>query len=77
LKSSDSTAYYNFNRGASDHIIVFVASLTEPMDLKPGWEIAAFDFFNLDALPELTSLGTRRRIEEYLSRASGTEYKPW
>jgi len=69
--------YYNFTRGASDHIIVFVASLKERTGLKPSWEIVAFDFFDLDALPESTSPATRRRIEEYLSGASSTEYRSW
>ncbi|MBI3951479.1 MAG: NUDIX domain-containing protein [Acidobacteria bacterium] len=69
--------YYNFKRGASDHIIVFIASLKNPTALKPSWEIRDIGLFELDALPKSTSPATRRRIEEYLRQANGTEYRPW
>lgn len=69
--------YYNFRHGASDHIVVFVASLKDPVALKPSWEISAFAFFDLDALPESVSPATRRRLEEYLTSASSMEYRSW
>ena len=69
--------YHNFRRGASDHIIVFVASLKDSASLQPNWEISAFDFFDPNALPAFTSSATRRRIEEYLANASSFEYRPW
>lgn len=69
--------YYNFSHGASDHVIVFTASLDDATGIRPGWEIAAFDFFPLDALPDTMSPATRRRIEEYLTDARHLEYRPW
>jgi ADP-ribose pyrophosphatase YjhB (NUDIX family) len=69
--------YDNFKHGASEHIAVFVASLKEPTDLKPSWEIAAFDFFDPHALPEATSPATRRRIEEYLRDDRAIQPRSW
>ena len=69
--------YSNFWRGTSDHIIVFVAVLTNPNNLKPNWEISAFEFFPLDDLPISTSPATQRRIEEYLGGVSNIPYRSW
>jgi ADP-ribose pyrophosphatase YjhB (NUDIX family) len=56
--------YSSFYEGKSDHVIVFVCTeftLTGVTDR----EIERFAFFTLDDLPEGTSPGTRRRVQEY------------
>jgi ADP-ribose pyrophosphatase YjhB (NUDIX family) len=69
--------YYNFAHGASDHVAVFIASLTDQTGLRPSWEISEFGFFDPRALPDPTSPASRRRIEEYLASASNLEYRAW
>lgn len=56
--------YSNFYEAKSDHVIVFVG---EPVTLdgKANREIERFAWFALDALPDDTSPGSRRRITEY------------
>jgi 8-oxo-dGTP pyrophosphatase MutT (NUDIX family) len=58
-----------FQNGAHkrDHIAVFVVREFEwPSPLPASWEIAEADFFPLNKLPDRTSDGTRRRLEEIL-----------
>jgi 8-oxo-dGTP pyrophosphatase MutT (NUDIX family) len=55
------------NAGASrrDHVAVFVVREFEwPGPPSPSWEIPEAGFFPLNRLPEGTSEGTRRRLEE-------------
>ncbi len=62
--------YTNLAEGRSDHITVFVCedfNLSGQHDL----EIAALDFFALEALPEDLLPGHRRRVEEYLGTRPG------
>ncbi len=57
--------YTNFYEAKSDHVIVFASvpiTLTGQTDDR---EIERFVWFALDALPEDTSPGSRRRIVEY------------
>jgi len=57
------------NPGASgrDHVAVFVVREFEwPAPPRPSWEIPEAGFFPLNDLPEGTSEGTRRRLEEIL-----------
>ena len=57
------------NAGASrrDHVAVFVVREFEwPAPPFPSWEIPEAGFFPLDRLPEGTSEGSRRRLEEIL-----------
>lgn len=57
--------YANFREFKSDHVALFaVRAFT--MAPRRSSEIAAFDFFAPDALPDETSGGTRRRIREVL-----------
>jgi ADP-ribose pyrophosphatase YjhB (NUDIX family) len=56
-----------FNRKASrrDHVAVFLVRDFEIVGLrKPDYEIAETGWFPVNALPEGTTEGTRRRIEE-------------
>jgi 8-oxo-dGTP pyrophosphatase MutT (NUDIX family) len=58
-----------FQNGAykRDHIAVFIVREFEwPAPLPPSWEIAEAGFFPLNKLPDGTSEGTRRRLEEIL-----------
>jgi 8-oxo-dGTP pyrophosphatase MutT (NUDIX family) len=53
-----------------DHVAVFVVeSYTQPALPVPNREIAACGWFAPDDLPEATTPGTRRRIQEVLSGA--------
>jgi len=57
------------NAGASrrDHVAVFVVREFEwPAPPRPSWEIPQAGFFPLNKLPDGTSEGTRRRLEEIL-----------
>ena len=57
------------NAGGSkrDHVAVFVVREFEwPSPPLPSWEIPEAGFFFLNKLPEGTSEGTRRRLEEIL-----------
>jgi 8-oxo-dGTP pyrophosphatase MutT (NUDIX family) len=57
----------HFNRQSSrrDHVAVFlVESFVQNAPKRPDYEIAESGFFRLDALPETTTAGTRRRLGE-------------
>ena len=62
--------YSNFSESKSDTVILLrcTGSITE--NVKSN-EIASFGFFDMHALPENTSPGTRRRIQEYLNGKTG------
>jgi ADP-ribose pyrophosphatase YjhB (NUDIX family) len=58
-----------FNAGASrrDHVVVYVVRSYTVLAAKiPDREIAEAGFFSLTALPETTTLATRRRLAEIL-----------
>jgi 8-oxo-dGTP pyrophosphatase MutT (NUDIX family) len=59
-------AYTGLTEGKSDHIVVFRCVDFE-LTGKSDAEIARCARFPLDRLPEDTSLGTRRRVDEYLA----------
>lgn len=50
-----------------DHIAVLVLRRFTRADWQPNLEISAAEFFGLDHLPEGTSAGTRRRLQEITS----------
>lgn len=61
-----------FNRAISrrDHVAVFVVrDFVVEGEKLPDREIAEARFFALDGLPEGTTAGTRRRLEEIISSA--------
>lgn len=67
------STYANFFETKSDFISVFkVENFT--MLPQENLEIGAYKFFNIDALPETTSPGTRRRLMEYSGQKS-IDYK--
>lgn len=57
-------AYSGFASGKSDHVVVFVVDAFERHAVRHR-EIAESAFYAPDALPDATSPGTRRRIDEY------------
>ena len=58
--------YTNLREGKSDHISVFVVEHWSRGESHDA-EIAATGFFALDALPDRTSPGTRRRLAEWVT----------
>ncbi len=57
-----------------DHIAVFVArAYRQDAPPKPDREIVAHGFYPLDALPEDTTAGTRRRLAEVFAGAAPAE----
>jgi 8-oxo-dGTP pyrophosphatase MutT (NUDIX family) len=64
--------FTNFVRFPGDHIAVFVVrDWQQPRVPAPNREIAEQGFFAIDALPEGTSAGARRRIDEVMRGATG------
>ncbi|MBK9721959.1 MAG: NUDIX domain-containing protein [Saprospiraceae bacterium] len=59
--------YTNNFESKKDTIFLFTA-YCEKTDVKFNFEIENIKFFNLDNLPNLTSIGTRKRIEEFQSQ---------
>ncbi len=58
--------YTSFLELRTDHIVVFIS---QDFNIVPkrDWEIAAAQFFPLDALPDDVAGGIRRRIQDYLN----------
>jgi len=56
--------YNNFFEGKNDNIVVFECSEFIIKNSRSS-EIEMYNFFELNNLPEKTSPGTKRRIEEY------------
>lgn len=62
--------YAHFKEFPGDHIVLFVVrSWTQVRTPEPNHEIAEQGFFAADRLPDGTSQGTRRRVEEVLHGA--------
>jgi 8-oxo-dGTP pyrophosphatase MutT (NUDIX family) len=64
-------AYTNFERGKSDHVIVYI-SRNFGLTGEGDDEIEFCQFFDLDALPDRISPGSANRIREYLNGEIGT-----
>lgn len=59
--------FFNGHVSRRDHVAVYVVrDFTQPRTPEPNAEIIACGFFDLAALPETTTEGTRRRIAEVL-----------
>jgi len=66
--------FLNARASRRDHVAFFVLrSFRQTAAPAPNMEIAAHGFFALDALPEDTTAGTRRRIAEVLSGAAPSD----
>jgi 8-oxo-dGTP pyrophosphatase MutT (NUDIX family) len=57
-----------------DHIAVLVLRRFTREEWRPNLEISAAEFFGLDHLPEGTSAGTRRRLQEITSGQTVAAY---
>jgi ADP-ribose pyrophosphatase YjhB (NUDIX family) len=57
--------YTNFYEHKSDHVIVFTCD-DFTLTGKTDREIESFSFFKLDDLPDGTSPGSKKRIQEYI-----------
>lgn len=69
---------FHYNAGASrrDHVAVYVCRVERHLGPKsPDREIAAAEFFAVDALPDGVAEGSRRRIEEW--RSGGRPAPHW
>jgi ADP-ribose pyrophosphatase YjhB (NUDIX family) len=66
--------FYNPAGSRRDHIAVFVVkSFRQETPPQPGREIVEHGFFSPRALPEDTTLGTRRRLAEVLDGVAVSE----
>lgn len=62
--------YSNEHVFPGDHVAIYVVRAWRRLrPMAPSTEIAELGFFALDALPEGTTDGTRRRLEEMFDRA--------
>lgn len=68
-------AYTNFERGKSDHVIVFISREFD-LTCESDDEIESCQYFPLGNLPEKMSPGSENRIREYLTHNSGS-YGEW
>jgi len=68
-------AFTHFYEYKNDHIILFLSKKFR-LAGRPDHEIEQVAFFPLDGLPEDTSPGSRRRIEEY-QRGDLPAYGSW
>lgn len=57
--------YSNFYEFKSDYVSVFLVR-SYSISTKTHFEIERANFFNIETLPKNISLGTKRRIEEFL-----------
>jgi len=62
-------AYHNFFEGKKDYIIVFKSD-DFSLPNKTDSEIETYAFFDVNNLPEKTSVGTRKRISEFIENGS-------
>lgn len=77
LPSAPSLRSMHFNRQASrrDHVGFFlITDFRQPEPKKPDHEIAEAGFFPLDALPEMTTPATIRRIGEAIHGEASSPY---
>ena len=66
--------FFNARVSRRDHVAVYVVRAFHQTEApQPNHEIVDHGFFSVDALPEDTTLGTRRRIAEVLQGAPVAE----
>lgn len=67
--------HHNRHASRRDHVGVYlVTDFRQIAPKAPDREIKAAGFFPVDALPEMTTGGTRRRIDEAIGGAERSEY---
>jgi ADP-ribose pyrophosphatase YjhB (NUDIX family) len=66
--------FSNENAFPGDHVALYIVREWSQSRLpKPNLEIAEVGFFATDALPEATTAGTRRRLEEFAKGLAPSE----
>ena len=65
--------YFNQHEHLSDHIAVYVCRCQTPPAVPLNLEIAAAQFWPLDALPQPTAGAVQRRLSEYRSGRRGLD----
>lgn len=58
--------YFNNYSGVNDYPIIFIIKNYDLIKIY-SHEIEAFDWFSYEALPEMVSPGTQRRLDEYFN----------
>jgi 8-oxo-dGTP pyrophosphatase MutT (NUDIX family) len=67
--------HHNRHASPRDHVgLYLVTDYRQSAPKQPDREIRAAGFFSLDALPEMTTPGTRRRLAEVLGGAERSAY---
>jgi mutator protein MutT len=69
--------YQNTYEGKRDNIVVFVCKNGKFVESLPSSEIEKYDFFTVDNLPENTSKGMRKRIEEFHNSSTIKNFGAW
>ncbi len=64
--------YANFELFKGDHVALYIVREWDGVKRK-SLEIAEYEFFHLDSLPEGTSPGTKRRLREIFSKVECSE----
>jgi len=69
--------YQNTFEGKRDNIVVFVCKGGKFIEYSPSPEIEKYGFFSADTLPENTSRGMRKRIEEFCGSSISKNFGVW
>jgi mutator protein MutT len=69
--------YQNTYEGKRDNIVVFVCKNGKFIDFLPSSEIEKYGFFNVDNLPENTSRGMKKRIDEFCGSSTSKNFGAW
>jgi 8-oxo-dGTP pyrophosphatase MutT (NUDIX family) len=66
--------FYNNIHKRDDHVLFYIVTDFKEINYTPSPEIAEKCWFPLDDLPKDITLGTQRRIEEYLGTREKTDF---
>jgi len=69
--------YQNTHEGKHDNVVVFVCKDVKFIEFSPSPEIKEYGFFSADDLPENTSRGMRKRIEEFCNSNKSNHFGVW
>ena len=69
--------YQNTYEGKRDNIVVFVCKSGKFVECSPSPEIEKYEFFSVDNLPENTSKGMKKRIEEFYNSSTIKNFGAW
>lgn len=69
--------YQNTYEGKCDNIVVFVCKRGKFIEFVPSSEIEKHGFFSVENLPENTSKGMKKRIEEFFGSSALKNFGTW